>query len=146
MKDFIAEYSVLLSYPRDLVLLCARWTLAYGFTFPALMKVSDMEATQKWFESYGIPFAHISTFLVSSIEVAGIVLLTLGLFTRYISLLLSSVMLGAIFFVHWEHGFSVSNNGIEIPLYYLIFLMIFLFFGPGKYSLDHMIFREKYNA
>ena len=146
MKSFMAEYSVLTGYLRNPVLLLSRWTVAYGFTVPALMKVNDLAATQRWFESYGIPFAQLSTFLVSSIEISGVILLTLGLFTRYISLMLSFVMLGAIFFVHWEHGFSVANNGVEIPVYYLIFLMIFFFFGAGKYSLDHLFFNRKHHA
>jgi putative oxidoreductase len=146
MKDFLAEYRVLLSYPRHLVLLVSRWIVAYGFTLPALMKVHDIEATGKWFESVGIPFAHFMGVLVSSIEVSGIILLTLGLLTRFIAVLLSFVMLGAIFFVHIGHGFSVANNGYEIALYYLIFLLVFASFGPGKYSLDHLLFGEGKDA
>lgn len=142
MKDFMAEFGVLSSYPRHIVLLLARWMIAYGFTFPALMKIHDMDATARWFESYGIPLASFTGMLVSTIEVTGIVFLTLGLFTRFISLLLACVMLGAIFFVHWHHGFSAAQNGFEIPLYYLIFLMIFASYGPGKYSIDHFIFKE----
>ena len=142
MKDFMAEFAVLSSYLKNTVLLLSRWVIAYGFAFPALMKIQDIHATTRWFESYGIPFASFTGMLVSTIEVSGIVLLTLGLFTRFISLLLSCVMLGAIFFVHWHHGFSAAQNGFEIPLYYLIFLMIFATFGPGKYSLDHLIFKE----
>ena len=146
MKDFLAEFKVLASYPRHIVLLLSRMAVAYGFTMPALMKLHDIDATARWFESYGIPFAHMTGILVSGIETAGIVLLTLGLFTRFISVLLSLVMIGAIVFVHLSHGFSVANNGFEIPLYYLIFLMIFASFGPGKYSIDRFIFKEGYDA
>ena len=146
MKDFMAEYRVLLSYGKNPALLLARWMVAYGFTMPALMKVHDIEATGRWFASVGIPFASVMGVVVSSIEVAGIILLTLGLLTRFISVLLGCVMLGAIFFVHLPHGFSVGNNGFEIPLYYLLFLMIFATFGPGKYSLDHFIFGEGKDA
>ncbi len=146
MKDFLAEFKVLTSYPKHIVLLLSRLAVAYGFTMPALMKVHDIDATAKWFESYGIPFAHLTGILVSGIETAGIVMLTLGLFTRFISILLACVMLGAIAFVHWQNGFSVANNGFEIPLYYLIFLMIFASFGPGKYSIDHFVFKEGYDA
>jgi putative oxidoreductase len=51
-------------------------------------------------------------------------------------------MLGAILFVHLQHGFSSANNGIEIPLYYFIFLMIFASYGAGKYSLDHLLLKN----
>jgi len=96
-------------------------------------------STVKWFESLSIPFPLLASYLVSGIEVMGIVLLILGLFTRTISVLLSCVMLGAILFVH---GFSVANNGFEIPLYYLMFLMLFASFGAGKYSLDRVLFKD----
>ncbi len=142
MRDFMGELTVLLSYPRNFILLILRILLAYGFTTPALLKVNYIKQTMIWFENISIPFPILTTYLVSGIESVGIVLLVLGLFTRYISLLLSFVMLGAIFFVHLPHGFSAENNGFEIPLYYLLFLIIFASYGAGKYSLDRLIFKD----
>lgn len=146
MKDFMAEFGVLVSYPANSVLFLARLAVAYGFTMPAMMKIEQIEATQAWFESIGIPFAAFMAPFVSAIELAGIVLLTLGLFTRFISLLLMCVMAGAIVFVHFQHGFSTANNGFEIPLYYFLFLFIFATFGPGKYSIDCLLFKEECHA
>jgi putative oxidoreductase len=122
-------------------MLLARLVLAYGFAVPALVKINDLEGTAKWFESISIPFPILASYLVSGIETLGIILLILGLFTRLISIFLSFVMLGAIVFVHIQHGFSAANNGIEIPLYYFIFLMIFASYGAGKYSLDYLLFK-----
>lgn len=73
----------------------------------------------------------------------GVVLLTLGLFTRLISLPLIVVMVVAILTVHLGHGFSAGDNGFEIPLYYMLFLAIFASFGAGKFSLDHLLFGEE---
>ena len=146
MKDFMAEFSVLASYPANSVLFLARLAVAYGFTMPAMMKIEQIKATQAWFESIGIPFASLMAPLVSGIELAGIVLLTLGLFTRLISLLLMCVMAGAIVFVHFQHGFSTADNGFEIPLYYFLFLFVFATFGPGKYSIDCLLFKEECHA
>ena len=143
MKDFMGEVAVLLAYPKNLILLILRLILAYGFASPVLSKINYLEETIEWFENISIPLPALATYLVSGIESIGIVLLILGLFTRYISILLSCVMLGAIFFVHVSNGFSVADNGIEIPLYYLIFLMIFVSFGAGKYSLDRVFFKDK---
>ncbi len=145
MKDFIGEFRVLLSYPQNIVILLARFAIAYGFSLPALVKIQNLENTAVWFESLGIPFAGFMAYLVSGIEIMGIILIFLGLFTRYISVLLGCVMLGAILFVHLPHGFSVANNGIEIPFYYFLFLMIFTTFGPGKYSLDQLLFKAGRN-
>jgi len=141
-KNFCGEVHVLFSYPKNIIILIARLALAYGFAQPALMKLSDMTATAAWFESISIPFPTFTAYFVSGIETIGIIGLILGLFTRPISILLSFIMMGAIIFVHAPHGFSVADNGIEIPLYYMLFLFIFASFGGGKYSLDHILFKD----
>ncbi len=142
MQNFLSELAVLLSYPKNLIFLILRLVLAYGFATPALLKINYLQETILWFESMSIPLPTLTTYLVSGIETIGIVLLILGLFTRYVSILLSFVMIGAIFFVHISNGFSVTNNGIEIPLYYLLFLMLFASYGAGKYSLDRVLFKD----
>lgn len=142
MKDLIGEVGVLFSYPKNLILLAVRLILAYGFAMPALLKLNDMSETANWFDTMSIPFPLFTANLVSGIEALGIVLLILGLFTRYVAILLSFVMIGAIFFVHIGHGFSVADNGIEIPLYYLLFLMNLASFGAGKFSLDRVVFKD----
>lgn len=145
MKNVLGEVAVLFSYPKHLIILLARLVIAYGFAKPVLLKVNDMTATSAWFGTLSIPFPVLSSYLVLGIEAIGIVLLILGLFTRQISILLSFVMIGAIFFVHESHGFSVADNGIEIPLYYLLFLSVFATFGAGKYSFDNLLFKDGNN-
>jgi len=139
----MGEVAVLLSYPKNLIFVILRLVLAYGFASPALLKINYLQETIVWFESMSIPLPKLATYLVSGIESIGIVLLILGLFTRYISILLSCVMLGAIFFVHAPNGFSVADSGIEIPFYYLLFLIIFATHGAGKYSLDRVLFKDQ---
>ena len=142
LKDVLGEVSVLFSYPKHLIVLAARVVLAYGFAKPALLKLHDMTATAGWFHELSIPFPAFFAYVVTGIEVLGIVLLLLGLFTRQISVLLSFVMLGAMLFVHGKHGYSIADNGIEISLYYLLFLMLFATFGAGKYALDNVFFKD----
>ena len=124
-------------------MLLARLTLAYGFYGPAMKKWSDMPSVAEWFGTLGIPFPTLNAYLAASTELLGVVLLTLGLFTRLISLPLMVVMVVAITTVHITNGFSVENNGFEIPLYYMLFLAIFASFGAGKFSLDHLFFGEE---
>jgi len=143
IKNMFGEIGVLFSYPQHLILLVARIVLAYGFIQPVILKLKDLNATAQWFGTLDIPLPHLLSYLVVGIESFGIMLLVIGLFTRYISILLLCVMLGAIFFVHFSNGFSVGNNGFEIPLYYLLFFSIFSSFGAGKYSLDNIIFKDK---
>jgi len=139
LKESYLEFTVLTKYFESLSLLFARIVLAYGFYKPALMKWSNLDQTTAWFSSLGIPFASLATLLTASVEIVAVVLLCLGLFTRLVSVPLMVVMLVAIVTVHLAHGFSVANNGFEIPLYYFLFLAIFATFGAGKFSLDYLM-------
>lgn len=143
IKDIYRDLSTLGEKLKSAALLFARVILAYGFYEPAMMKWNNFDSTTLFFASIGIPFATVNTFLAASIESLGVVLLALGLLTRLISVPLIVVMLVAIFTVHLPNGFSSGSNGYEIPLYYMIFLFIFLSHGAGNYSLDRIIFGKK---
>ena len=143
LKEFYLELSILFNYLQSFSLLFARVALAYGFYTPALTKWNNFDTTTQWFSSLGIPFASFATLLTASVEIMGVVLLTLGLFTRIITIPLMFVIGVAIFTVHISNGFSVANNGFEIPLYFFLFLLILISHGAGKFSLDYLIFGEK---
>ena len=136
IKDILINF-------QSISLLLARLVVAYGFFEPAKAKWSDINAIADWFGSIGIPFPTFNAYMAASTEALGVVLLTLGLFTRLISIPLIFVMVVAIVTVHLPHGFEAGNNGFEIPLYYMLFLFIFLSHGAGKFSLDHLIFGKE---
>ena len=133
IKDILVNF-------QSISLLLARLIVAYGFFQPAKAKWGDINAIAEWFGSMGMPFPTLNAYMAASTEALGVVLLTLGLFTRLISIPLMVVMVVAIMTVHLAHGFEAGNNGFEIPLYYMLFLFIFLSHGAGKFSLDHLIF------
>lgn len=142
-KNIYMEFSRLSEYGRSLALLFARLTIAYGFYEPAMMKFKDIGSVAEWFGSMGIPFPTLNAYMAASTEVLGVVLLTLGLLTRAISIPLIIIMIVAIVTVHLPNGFSAGNNGFEIPFYYMLFLLTFLSHGAGKFSLDRLIFGDK---
>jgi putative oxidoreductase len=127
---------------QSFILLLVRLVIAYGFYKPAITKWNDMGSVVGWFSFLGVPFSDINAYVVASIEISGVVLLTLGLFTRFISIPLIFVMIGAIFIVHLENGFSAVINGYEVPMYYIIFLLVLLSNGAGKFSLDRLFFKK----
>jgi putative oxidoreductase len=143
LKQIYMLFSSFSEYGKSLSLLFARLIVAYGFYGPAKMKWSDIGSVAQWFGSIGIPFPTLNAYMAASTEVAGVILLTLGLLTRFISLPLIVVMIVAIITVHLPNGFSAGDNGFEIPLYYMLFLFIFVTNGAGKFSLDRLIFGEK---
>ena len=142
-KLFYLEFSRLAEYLQSFSLLLARLVVAYGFYEPAMNKWADIGSVANWFESLGIPFPMLNAYMAASTEIIGVVLLTLGFMTRIISIPLIVVMIVAIVTVHLANGFSAGDNGFEIPLYYMLFLLIFLAHGAGKFSIDRIIFKEK---
>jgi len=128
---------------RDLPLLFIRLILAVGFFGPAMMKWKDIGAIAEWFGTIGIPFPSINAYLAAGTEALGVILLTLGLFTRIISIPLIITMIVAIVTVHLNNGFEAGNNGFEIPLYYIIMLFTLLVFGSGRISLDNWIVKKR---
>lgn len=128
---------------QNVSLLMVRLILAYGFFIPAKSKWSDIGAIAEWFGSMGYPLPTLQAYLAASTEAAGVVLLTLGLFTRLISIPLMFVMVVAIVTVHLPNGFESGNNGFEIPLYYFIMLFVLVTHGGGAFSLDRLLFKGK---
>lgn len=140
LKRFYGAFSTRVEFGADAALLAVRLMLAYGFFEPALNKWRDIEGTAAWFgESLGMPFPLLNALLAATAEASGVLLLTLGLATRLIAVPLMIVMIVAIVTVHLGNGFSCGTNGIEIPFYYLLFLIVLLTNGAGRYSLDRKL-------
>lgn len=131
---------------KDIPLLLIRLVLAYGFYGTAMMKLNNIDSVAEWFGSMGIPFPTLNAYMAATTEISGVVLLTIGLFNRIISIPLIIVMLVAIFTVHISNGFEAGNNGFEIPLYYLLMLLVILFNGAGRISADFMLKRATKNS
>jgi putative oxidoreductase len=143
VKKIYLEFTRLSEHLKSVSLLLARLLIAYGFYQPAMNKWADIASVAEWFGSIGIPFPLLNAYMAATTEITGVVLLTLGLFTRLISIPLIIVMIVAIVTVHLPHGFSAGDNGFEIPLYYMTFLLVFVANGAGRFSLDRLIFGEK---
>ena len=132
----------LLNKFQSVSLLFLRLILAYGFYEPAMNKWNDISAVATWFESMGLPLPTLQAYMAASTESAGVVLLTLGLFTRLISIPLMVVMVVAVVTVHLPNGFSSADNGFEIPLYYFLMLFVLVAHGAGKLSIDAFMHRN----
>jgi putative oxidoreductase len=128
---------------QDVPLLLFRIILAVGFFEPALMKLQNLSGVAEWFGSMNYPLPMVSATLSMVTEVSGILLLILGLGTRLISLPMMLIMVVATFTVHLPNGFPAGDNGFEIPLYYFLMLFALVIYGPGKFSLDHMLTQHR---
>lgn len=74
-------------------------------------------------------------YLVGLAQFLGALAMLTGVFIRLGAASIAVVMLGAIFLVHWKHGFDVSKGGIEFALTQLLIALALLLTGAGKYSL-----------
>lgn len=87
-----------------------RLYLAPVFWMAGMNKLNAFEDTVTWFGNsdwgLGLPLPWLMAALATATELAGAALLTLGLFTRLISIPLIATMLVAIFSVHWGNGWQ----------------------------------------
>jgi len=95
----------------------------------------------KWFgDELHFPMPLTMAFLAKGSELLGGILVIPGLLTRPASLLIAFTMLIATLTanlgVNWiiDGGFTVS---------YILFALLLLLEGAGKYSLDYLLFRKK---
>lgn len=73
------------------------------------------------------------------LEVAGGLLLLLGLFTRPVAFVLSGLMAFAYFLVHAPRGFWTLPNGGDLAVMYCFAFLYFAAAGGGKWSLDRLL-------
>lgn len=140
MRHMIESYLSIASSLKDFPPLFFRLILAYGFYEPAMNKVKNFDSIIEWFDKgLGLPFPIVNAYLATATELVGVVLLLLGLCTRFISIPLMVVMIVAITTVHLEHGYACSKNGFEVPFYYFFMLFSLLVTGAGSVSVDALI-------
>jgi putative oxidoreductase len=90
--------------------------------------------------SLNVPAPEVVAWLTVIAEGVGGLLLIGGLLTRYVSLSLIAVMIGAILTVKADVGFIVQGGaGAELDVALLAGLFGLLFIGPGRLSLDALL-------
>lgn len=116
-----------------------RVTLGVMFIAHALLKilVFTLPGTAAFFESVGLPGA--LAYVVTPMELLGGLALVAGLQTRWVSLALLPVLLGAAS-VHAGNGwvFSAANGGWEYPVYLAIAALAQALLGSGAFALDNL--------
>ena len=120
----------------DYAALILRLTMGAAFLAHAWLKIAVFTpaGTVQFFQSLGLPGP--LAYVVIAAELAGGIALILGLWTRWVSLALLPILLGAVF-AHWGAGFFFSNQGggWEFPAFWAAALAALALLGDGAYAL-----------
>ena len=95
-----------------------------------------LQGTGGWMESLGYRPGRRHASLAGLAELAGGVLLVLGLFTPIAAAMIIGVMLNAIVAVHRPNGLWVTEGGMEYPIVLIAAAATTAFTGAREYSLD----------
>ena len=123
--------------PADYAALILRVSTGALFVIHGGLKlfVFTPAGTAGFFASIGLPGP--LAYLTIAAEILGGVLLIAGLWTRWVSLALVPVLLGAAWFAHWANGFffNAPNGGWEYPVFWAVVMLALALLGDGVFSL-----------
>ena len=104
--------------------------------------IFTMPGTVAFYESIGLPGAF--AWLTVAGEIAGGLLLVLGVHVRLASTWLIAILLGALW-VHSGNGwlFTGAGGGYEYPLFWAVVQGAILLLGPGAYALPVSLLGRK---
>jgi putative oxidoreductase len=124
-------------------LLAVRLYWGWQFAQDGWGKLHNLDKVTDFFTSLGLPAPGLTASFVGGLELAGGILLALGLGSRLISLLLTGNMLMAFITADREALFSVLSDPDKFygasPYTYLFAVVLVLIFGPGKFSVDALL-------
>jgi putative oxidoreductase len=98
-----------------------------------------LKGTGGFFETLGFRPGVLFAALAGLGELAGGLLLALGLLTPVGAAAVLAAMIVAMVSVHLKNGFFAANNGIEIPFLYAAAALGLAVTGGGAYSLDALL-------
>lgn len=130
---------------KHVLILIARLTVSFimlAHVWQSFFQAGFGTATDQ-FTNFGIPLAIVATAFTLVVELIGSILIAVGIFVPWAAAGMAFVMYGAVYFVHGAHGVFVKNNGWELVALIAGIVLAIAAFGPGRYSLDHLVFERK---
>ena len=127
------------------LLLAVRLYWGWQFFQTGWGKLQDIPKVTDFFTSLGLPFPHVTAYIVGMSECVGGILLFLGLGSRLVSLPLLADMFGAYVTADREALKAIFSEPGKFyaadPYTFLFASLLILVFGPGKISFDALIGR-----
>lgn len=138
--------NVLSTWLRSPLLLLIRLYWGWSFFQTGLGKLRNLERTTAFFASLHIPAPQLNAIAAATVECGGGLLLLLGLATRPICVPLTGVMLVAYATADNEALRAIFTDTDKFtsasPFLFLYAVVILFAFGPGRLSLDAVVFKD----
>jgi putative oxidoreductase len=99
----------------------------------------DMIGMSDYIKSLGFPAPLLFAYLAKGSEFFGGIFLILGLFNRISCVFIAITMAVASFMAHKGDLFNEAQSSFL----YLLIVIYLIFTGPGKWSLDYIVFKSK---
>lgn len=148
-KSLYSSLSFLGDSLQSILLLAIRLYWGYQFFISGCGKLGDIQGTAEFFTDLAIPMPVANAYIAGGVEFFGGALLIIGLFARLISIPLAIVMITAYVTAHMNALHSIWSDPsvfvAEQPFNFLLAALIVFAFGPGKISLDYLLFGRKEN-
>ncbi len=147
LRPLLAKFDSLASCLQSPLLLVIRLYWGVSFAQTGLGKLTHLEKTTEFFASLDLPAPKLNALAAGSTECLGGMLLALGLFARPAALPLIFTMIVAYATADSEalHAlFSDPDKFVSAtPFLFLLASLLVLVFGPGRLSLDALLFARK---
>ena len=126
---------------RHLCFEVLRIYLGVGLFIKGVLFASDPNSLSGWVRDGWLDasIAMLAHYIVLSHLVGGL-MLAAGLLTRVAAAVNVPILLGAVLFVHQKDGLFTRTQGLEFTLFVLFTLVLMVWHGSGKWSLDYVLF------
>ena len=123
-------------------LLFLRIVVGFVFLEAGLGKLKNLQQVTEYFQSIGIPYAHLQAPFVASVEFFGGAAILLGFLTRFVSIPLAFTMVVALVTAKKADINSVSDLFGMSEFLYIGFFTTLLMNGAGFFSVDSYLKRK----
>ncbi|MBI4892091.1 MAG: DoxX family protein [Acidobacteria bacterium] len=150
MKSILEKYYGFLNRAAEGLqspfLLLVRLYWGWQFIETGWGKINNIPKVTGFFAELGIPFPAVNAHFVAGLELAGGILLVLGLASRLVALPLTINMLVAYMTADREALFAVISDPDRFyaaaPYTFLVASLVVLIFGPGRIAVDAWLWRR----
>ncbi|WP_162052465.1 DoxX family protein [Pontibacter pamirensis] len=85
-----------------------------------------------------------ASILTSVVHIVGGLMIAFGCLTRLALLCQFPILIGAVLIVNPQRGVQVGNTELWLSILVTCLLLFFMIVGPGRYSVDNKLLRQKY--